>query len=85
MENKLMNKDDVKKYLGIGRDRVNELFKLKSFPCIRINKTCYIYEEDLVNWLKMHRGQQIILQNKMPWFLKEDQGIFLGSKSSVGV
>ena len=44
MENKLMNKDDVKKYLGIGRDRVNELFKLKSFPCIRINNSNFALE-----------------------------------------
>ena len=61
MEDRLMTKDDVRKYLGMGRDRVNELFKLKSFPCFKINRTCYIFEADLIDWLKMHRGQTVLL------------------------
>lgn len=61
MKDRLMTKDDVREYLGLGRDRVNELFKVKGFPCIKINKTCYIFEEDLIEWLKAHRNSRIIL------------------------
>ena len=56
-----MTPTDVKDYLSLGRDTTYKLFKLSSFPAIRINNRAMVFKDDLDNWLKENRGKTIYL------------------------
>jgi len=52
---------EVSMFLGIGRDKTYELFKQEDFPSIQLGKTYVILEDDLIEWLKDHRGKRVYL------------------------
>lgn len=56
-----MTMKDVQNYLGLGRDRTYALFRLRDFPAVKFNKSAVVYEDDLITWLKDHRGMTIYL------------------------
>jgi len=60
-ENRLLSVDEVMEYLKIGRDKAYALFRLESFPAIHLNKQGLVFEQDLVSWLKLHRGCTVYL------------------------
>ena len=61
MNDELMTMNDVRIYLGIGRDKTYSLFREPDFPAVRFNKHAVIYKSDLVQYLKDHRGTTIYL------------------------
>lgn len=61
MNDELMTMNDVRVYLGIGRDKAYSLFREPDFPAVRFNKHAVIYKSDLVQYLKDHRGTTIYL------------------------
>ena len=60
-EHRVLNMKEVGAYLGIGRDKTYELFRLEDFPSIQLGKTFVILEDDLIEWLKDHRGKRVYL------------------------
>lgn len=60
-EHRVLNMKEVGVYLGIGRDKTYELFKQEDFPSIQLGKTFVILEDDLIEWLKDHRGKRVYL------------------------
>jgi predicted DNA-binding transcriptional regulator AlpA len=61
MNDELLDMKAVSKFLGLGRDRTYALFREPSFPAIRFNKRAVVFKEDLVQYLKDHRGTTIYL------------------------
>lgn len=57
----VLNMKEVSMFLGIGRDKTYELFKQEDFPSIQLGKTYVILEDDLIEWLKDHRGKRVFL------------------------
>lgn len=60
-EHRLLNMKEVRVYLGIGRDKTYELFKQEDFPSIQLGKSFVIFEDDLLEWLRDHRGKRVYL------------------------
>lgn len=60
-ENRVMNVNEVAKFLGFGKDKVYELFKQEDFPCMRLGKKFIVLEDDLIEWIKDHRGKRVYL------------------------
>ena len=48
----LLTVGDLRKRLGIGRDRAYALMRCKTFPTIQIGKRYYVTEEALLHWLR---------------------------------
>lgn len=59
--NELMTINDVRTYLGIGRDKAYSLFREPDFPAVKFNKHAVVFKEDLIAYLKDHRGTTIYL------------------------
>lgn len=58
-ENRLLSVKEVQAYLGIGRDKARYLFGLEDFPSIKLGQKYLVFEKDLIEWLKLHRGTKI--------------------------
>lgn len=61
MNDELMTMKDVREFLGIGRDKTYTLFKEPDFPAVKFNKHAVVFKEDLIEYLKDHRGTTIYL------------------------
>ena len=48
----LLTADDLRKRLGVGRDRAYALMHSKSFPAMKVGGRYYISEEALAKWLE---------------------------------
>ena len=48
----LLTTDDLRKRLGIGRDRAYALMHAKSFPAMKMGGRYYISEEALERWIR---------------------------------
>ena len=55
MDRILLNAKDVQERLGIGRDRAYRLLNSKSFPTIKINKSLFVTNEALDEWINMQQ------------------------------
>lgn len=60
-EHRLLNVKEVSVYLGVGQDTIYELVKQEDFPSIRIGRKFMVFEEDLLEWLKDHRGKRVYI------------------------
>lgn len=58
-ENRLLSVKEVGAYLGIGRDKTRYLFNLEDFPTIKLGQKYLVFENDLIEWLKDHRGSKV--------------------------
>lgn len=51
---------ETSEYLGMPRNRVYDLCRLKGFPVIKIGNRKFIPKEKLNEWINDHVGQQIM-------------------------
>ena len=58
-ENRLLSVKEVGAYLGIGRDKTRYLFTIEDFPGIKLGQKYLVFEKDLIEWLKDHRGTKV--------------------------
>lgn len=60
-EDKAMSVNDVRKFLGLGRDKAYALFHQEDFPCVKFGRDMIIMKSDLLEWIKNHRYTNVDL------------------------
>lgn len=60
-EIKILKVEDIRKKMGIGRDRAYALMRSKGFPAMQMGKTYYITESNFYKWLDDYAGKEFIL------------------------
>lgn len=55
---KLLTPKDVQEILGCGANQVYNLFNMRGFPAIRINRRLYVKEDSLNRWLSAYEGKK---------------------------
>lgn len=60
-ENKLLTTKEVREYLRVGREKCYSIFNQPDFPKIVLGREFYVFEKDLIDWLKSHIGTTVIL------------------------
>ncbi len=59
MEDKLMQTEDIEKYFGFGKTKMNELFKSGILPVVKIGRD-YVTTKDAINqWVCENVGKEI--------------------------
>ena len=48
---KLIKPNELKNYFGIGKDKLYELLKDRTFPSVRIGRYYYVIEDEFIEWL----------------------------------
>ncbi len=57
--NEILDTDELRNYLGIGRDKAYNLMKSKAFPSIKIGRTFFVTRDNLMKWLNESKGRII--------------------------
>lgn len=58
MEVKILNKEQLQELLNISDKQVAALFNVPDFPHTRIGTKRYVIFDDLVEWLRNHKGSE---------------------------
>lgn len=48
---KLLKPKDIKKYFKIGKDKLYELLKDRTFPSVKVGRYYYVLEDEFIEWL----------------------------------
>ena len=58
---KILKAEDLRKILGIGRDKANALMNSEAFPSTQIGRTHFITQKNFERWLDNYAGKDFEL------------------------
>ena len=58
---KILKSEDLRKLLGIGRDKANALMSCETFPSTKIGRSYFVTEKNLYSWLENYAGKEFEL------------------------
>ncbi len=57
----ILKTEDIRKMMGIGRDKAYALIRSKGFPAMKIGNTYFVTTENFRKWLDDYAGKEYLL------------------------